>query len=87
MFLRTVYEQNREIPMDIRISMSGKITTSSKKGLVSTSRTYASPKGTGPGTRRSKRPLSACHTRHKGSIETSQIRLKVEFGTCTMSDQ
>ena len=33
------------------------------KGLVSTSRTYASPKGTGPCVRRSKRPLLACHTR------------------------
>ena len=27
------------------------------KGLVSTSRTYAGPKGMGPGVRRSKRPL------------------------------
>ena len=40
------------------------------KGLVSTSRTYASPKGTGPGVRRSKPPLSACHTRCKCSMET-----------------
>ena len=30
------------------------------------------PKGTGPGVRRSKRPLSTCHTRRKCSIETSQ---------------
>ena len=46
------------------------------KGLVSTSRTYASPKGTGPGVRRSKRPLSACHTRRKCSIETTPNSVK-----------
>ena len=46
------------------------------KGLVSTSRTYASPKGTGPGVRRSKRPLSACHTRSKCSMETTQNSVK-----------
>ena len=44
--------------------------------MVSTSRTYASPKGTGPGVRRSKRPLSACHTRRKCSMETTQISVK-----------
>ena len=46
------------------------------KGLVSTSRTYASPKGTGSGVRRSKRPLSACHTRRKCSMDTSQNSVK-----------
>ena len=46
------------------------------KGLVLTSRTYASPKGTGPGVRRSKRPLSACHTRRKCSMETTQNAVK-----------
>ena len=46
------------------------------KGLVSTSRTYSSPKGTGPGVRRSKRPLSACHSRRKCSIETTQNSVK-----------
>ena len=34
------------------------------------------PKGTGPGVRRSKRPLSACHTRHKCSMETTQNSVK-----------
>ena len=29
------------------------------------------PNGTGPGVRRSKRPLSACYTRRKRSMETS----------------
>ena len=29
------------------------------------------PNGTGPGVRRSKRPLSACYTRRKCSMETS----------------
>ena len=48
-----------KVPRYIRRAKSGKITTSSGKGLVSTSRTYACPKGTGPGFRRSKRPLSA----------------------------
>ena len=47
-----------------------------KKGLVLTRRTYASPKGTGPGVWRSKRPLSACHTRRKCSMETSQSLIK-----------
>ena len=46
------------------------------KGLVSTSKTYASPKGTGPGVRRSKCPLSACYTRRKCSMETSQNSVK-----------
>ena len=46
------------------------------KGLVSTSRTHASPKGTGPGVRRSKRPLSACHTRRKCSMLTTQNSVK-----------
>ena len=32
--------------------------------------------GTGPGVRRSKRPLSACHTRRKCSLETSQNSVK-----------
>ena len=34
------------------------------------------PKGTGPGVRRTKRPLSACHTRRKCSMETTQNSLK-----------
>ena len=63
-------------PRDIRRAVSGKITTSSEKGLVSTSRTYVSPKGTGPGVRRSKRPLSACHNRRKCSMETYQNSVK-----------
>ena len=50
-----------------------------KKVLVSTSRTYASPKGTGPGVRRSKGPLAACHTRRKCSIETTQNSVKGRF--------
>ena len=41
--------------------------------------------GRGPGVRRSKRPLSACHTRRKCSMETTQNLVKVEFGT--KSDQ
>ena len=47
------------------------------KVLVSTSRTYASPKRTRPGVRRSKRPLSACHIRRKCSMETTQNSVKV----------
>ena len=34
------------------------------------------PKGTGPGIRRSKRPLSACHTRRKCASETYQKLVK-----------
>ena len=36
-------------------------------------------KGTGPGARRSKRPLSACHTHRKCSIETTQNSVKGRF--------
>ena len=46
-----------------------------KKELASTS-TYASPIGTGPGVRRSKRPLSACYTRRICSMEISQNSVK-----------
>ena len=53
-------KQNRESTEGYSKSIVLKITKKSDKGLVSTSRTYASPKGTGPGVRRSKRPLSAC---------------------------
>ena len=49
------------------------------KGLVSTSRTYASPKGTGPGVRRSKRPLSVCHACRKCSMETTHNSVKGPF--------
>ena len=34
------------------------------------------PNGTGPGVRRSKRPLSACYTRRKCSMETSHKSVK-----------
>ena len=65
LLLQTYTSKIEKVPRDIRRAKSSKITTSSEKGLVSRSRTYASPKGTGPGVRRSKRPLSACHTRRK----------------------
>ena len=65
-----------KVPRDIRRALSGKVTTSSEKGLVSRSKTYASPKRTGPSVRMSKRPLSACHTRRKFSMETNQNSVK-----------
>ena len=68
-----------KVSRDIRIAWFGKITTGSGKGLVSTSRTYASPKGTGQGAQGSKRPLSACHTRRKCSMKTSQNSVKGRF--------
>ena len=37
---------------------------------------YKSKNGTRPGVRRSKRPLSACHTRRKYSMETSHKSVK-----------
>ena len=37
---------------------------------------YESPKGTGQGVRRSKRPLTACHTRRKFPMETTQNSVK-----------
>ena len=50
------YKQNRESIEGYSKSIGvGKIMKSSEKGLVSTSRTYASPKGMGPGVWRSKR--------------------------------
>ena len=61
------------MPRDIRRAQSVKITTTSEKGLVSTSRTYASPKGMEPGVWRSKRPLSACHNRRKCSMGPLKI--------------
>ena len=42
-----------KVPRHIRRAESGKITTSSEKGWVLTSRTYASPKWMVPGVRRS----------------------------------
>ena len=61
-----------KVPRDIRKSIvRRKNNDKFGKGLVSTSRTYASPKGTGPGVRRSKRSLLACHTRCKCSMETT----------------
>ena len=65
-------KQNQESTEGYSKSIVWKNTTSSEKGLASTSRTYASPKGTGPGVQRSKRPLSACHTRHK-RLEHMQV--------------
>ena len=69
-------KQNRESTEGYSNSMVRKIKTSSEKGLVWTSSTYASPKGTGPDVPRSKRPLSACYTRRKCSMETSQNPVK-----------
>ena len=64
-------KQNRESTEGYSKSIVRKDKHKFGKGLVSTSRTYASPKGTGPGVRRSKRPLSACHTRCRCSMETN----------------
>ena len=44
--------------------------------MVSTKEHLQIPYGTGPGVRRSKRPLSACHTRRKCSMETTQNSIK-----------
>ena len=63
-------KQNRESTEGYSKSIVRKINKFGKE-LVSTSRTYASPKRTGPGVRRSKRLLSACPTRCKCSMETS----------------
>ena len=68
--------QNRESTEGYSKSIVRKNNDKFGKGLVSTSRTYASPKGTGPGVRRSKHPLSACHTRRKCSMETTQNSVK-----------
>ena len=64
-------KQNRESTEGYSKSIVRKINDKFGKELVSTSRTYASPKRTGPGVRRSKRPLSACPTRFNCSMETS----------------
>ena len=58
-------KQNQESTKGYSKSIVWKNTTISEKGFASTSRKYASPKGSGPGVWRSKRPLSACHTCHK----------------------
>ena len=64
-------KQNRESTEGYSKSIVRKINDKFGKELGSTSRTYASPKRTGPGVRRSKRPLSACPTRCKCYMETS----------------
>ena len=69
-------KQNRESTEENSKSIVRKNKDKFGKGLVSTSRTYASPKGTGPSVRKSKRPLSACHTRRKCSMETTQNSVK-----------
>ena len=71
-----VAKQNRESTEGYSKSIVRKNNDKFGKGLVSTSRTYASPKGTGPSVLRSKRPLSACHTRRKCSMETTQNSVK-----------
>ena len=65
------YKQNRENTEGYSKGIVRKNNDKFGKGLVSTNRTYASPKGTGPGVQRSKRPLSACHIRRKCSMETT----------------
>ena len=55
------------------MSQTGIMSNRNRVSLISTSRTNASPKGTRPGVRRSRCPLSACQTRRKCSIKTSQI--------------
>ena len=42
------------------------------------------PYGTGPGVRRSKRSLLACHTRCKCSMETTRNSVKVKVGIKVM---
>ena len=69
-------KQNRESTEGYSKSIVRKNNDKFGKVLVSTSRTYASPKQTGPGVRRSKRPLSACHTRRKCSMETTKKSVK-----------
>ena len=70
------YKQNRESTEEYSKSIVRYNNDKFEKGFVSVSRTYASPKGAGPGVRRSKRPLSACHTRRKCSMETTQNSVK-----------
>ena len=53
--------------------------TSSGKGLVSKAEHMQVPNGTGPGVRRSKRPLSACYIHRKCSRETSHKSVKSRF--------
>ena len=64
-------KQNRESTEGYSKSIFRKISDKFGKELVSTSRPYASLKRTGPAVRKSKRPLSACPTRCKCSMETS----------------
>ena len=64
-------KQNRESTEGYSKSIVRKINDKFGKELVSTSKTYASPKRTGPDVQISKRPLSACPTRCKSSMETS----------------
>ena len=54
------------------MSQTGKMSNRYRVSLVSTIEQMQVPKGAGPGVRRSKRPLLACRTRCKCSMETSR---------------
>ena len=68
----------KEVPMDVRNSKSQE-TRKVQERLVSTLEHLQVREWAGPGDRRSKRPLFACHIRCKCSMETLAIRLKVIF--------
>ena len=54
--------------------------------VVSTKEHLQIPNGTGPGVRRSRRSLLACHTRCKCSMETTHNSVKVKLGIKVMKN-
>ena len=83
-FFYQMYSKIEKVPRDIRRAYSGK-RTSSGKGLVSTSRTYASPNRTGPGVQRSNRPMSACNTSLKCSMVGWLVVLRINVDLAIFS--
>ena len=71
-------KQIEKVPRSILGEKSSKDTASSRN-LVSTIEAQESPeKGTGPGVRKGKHSLLACHTRCKCSMETTHNSVKVK---------
>ena len=65
-----------KVPRDVRSESSEKLQVREKDWSQQVEHIMQTPNGTGPGVRRSKRPLSACYTCRKCSMETSHKSVK-----------
>ena len=81
MFFRDLIPSKIEtVTRDVRSEQSGKIRQVWERDWSQQVEYMQVPNGTGPGIRRSTRPLSACYTCRECSMETSHKLVKVEFG-------